>query len=68
MNNFRAEIGEFHRLVVGQLVNDVGFRDPVRVCAHYPIDVGPDTEFAGFAECREDRCRVVAPIAPQRGL
>ena len=47
VDNFRPEVRQFHGLVVGQLVDDLRFGDPVRVSAHHPVDVRPDAPLRG---------------------
>ncbi len=68
MNDFRAEVREFHRFVVGQLIDDACLGHAIRIGAHDAVDICPDTEFAGAAERRKDCCRIIAAVTAEGRL
>ena len=67
VDDLGAEIGQFHRLVVGQRIDDLGVRHAPRVGRQHAVDVGPDDDLLGIEQRAEDRARVVAAVAAERG-
>ena len=68
VDHLGAEVGELHRLAVGQRVDDLGVGDAARVGRQHAVDVGPDHDLAGVQERAEDRRREVAAVAAERRL
>ena len=67
MQHRGARVGQLHGLVVGEVRQGCGLRDPPRVGAHDPVHVGPDGDGPCIQETREDRRGEVAAVAPQGG-
>jgi hypothetical protein len=42
MDDLRAEVGELHRFVVRNLLDDLRLRHAAGIAAHDAVDVGPD--------------------------
>ena len=55
MDDLGTEIGEFHGLVVGKLIDDARLGHAVRIRTHDAIDVGPYAQLVGLAERRKNR-------------
>ncbi len=68
MNDFGAEVGELHRLVVRQRIDDGRFGDAARIRREHPVHVRPDMNLAGFQQRAEDRAGVVAAVAAEGRL
>ncbi len=68
VDDLGAEVREFHRLVVRELVDDLRFRHEARIGAQHAVDVGPDDDLRGVEQRAEDRGREVAAVAAERRL
>jgi hypothetical protein len=53
VNHLGAEIGEFHGLVVRELIDDLSIRHQARIRRQHPVDIGPDDDFGGIEQCTE---------------
>ena len=68
MNHLGAEVGELHRLVVGQRIDHRGVGHAARVGRQHPVDIGPDVDLRRSQQRAEDRRGKIAAVAPERGL
>ena len=68
MDHPRAEIGQLHGLVVGQLADHVRLRNARRIGAHHALHVGPYGERLRVKQRTEYRRREIAAVAPQGHL
>ncbi len=68
MDDLGAEIGELHRLVVRERVDDGGVRHPTRVRGEHTVHVGPNVYLAGFQQSAKYRAGEIAPVPPEGGL
>jgi hypothetical protein len=68
VDDLRAKVREFHRLVVRERVDHLRLRHEARVGAQHAVHVGPDHDLERIEQRAEDRRRVVAAVATQRRL
>ena len=68
MDDLGAEIGELHRLVIGQRIDDLCVGDPPGIRRQHAIDIRPDVDRLGIEQCPEDRGGEIAAVAPEGGL
>ncbi len=68
MNDLGAEIRQFHRLVVRELIDDLRVRHQPRIGRQHAVDIGPDDDFDGIEQRAEYGPRKIAAVAAQRGL
>ena len=68
MDDLGAEIGQLHRLVIGQRIDDLCVGDPSRIRREHAVDIRPDVDRLGIEQCPEDRGGEIAAVAPQGGL
>ncbi len=68
MNHFRAEVGELHRLVVGERVDHRRIRDPARIGGEHAVNVGPDVDFRRIKQRPENGGGKVTTVTAERGL
>ena len=64
----RSEVGELHRLVVGQRIDHRRVGHAARVGRQHPVDIGPDVDLRRFQQGAEDRRGEVAAVAAECGL
>jgi hypothetical protein len=61
MDDLGAEVRQLHRLVVGELVDDLGIRHQARIGRQHAVDVGPDVDLGALSSAPkidpENRCR-----------
>ena len=65
MNHLGAEIREFHRFVVGQLIDHFGIRHEPRIRGEHAVDIGPNMDFRRLQQGAENRPGIIAAVAPQ---
>ena len=68
MDDLGAEVREFHRLVVRQLIDDLGIRHQPRVRRQHPVDIRPDDDLGGMQQRAEDGAREITAVAAEGGL
>src|SRR5579871_4629648 len=66
MQNFRSARSERVRFVVAEIVQELRLRVFVGIRGVNSIDVGPDHEFVGIDNMRDDRAREIGTVAAER--
>jgi hypothetical protein len=68
MNDLGAEVSEFHRLVVRQLIDDLRIGNEPWIRRQDPVHIGPNDDFRRVQQRAENRAGEIAAVAPQGGL
>ena len=68
MNHLGAEVSQLHRLVIGELIDDLSVGNEARIGRQHSIHVGPNDDFRRLQQRAEYRPGKIAAVASERGL